>query len=257
MDLHEFDYGSLKAVEHRPWAMPRRPWVMTQSWHDLLFAHWPVERAALSKMIPPTLQLDEFDGRAWIGVVPFFMTNVGPRGVPLPRSASSFPELNVRTYVRVGDRPGVFFFSLDAGSRMAVRTARRLLNLPYFHAAMRVVSDDIRVRFTSQRHHARPPAEFNALYRPTGDVFHARAGTLEYFLTERYCLYGVSRSGGTYRLEIHHGPWPLQTAEAAITRNSVSDASGLRLPDSEPLLHFAKRQDTVAWTPTNLSIDES
>jgi uncharacterized protein YqjF (DUF2071 family) len=252
MDLHQFDYAALSDDSHRPWPLPRRPWFMTQSWHDLLFAHWAVERAALHERIPRPLELDEFDGRPWIGVVPFFMTNVGPRGVPSPRRVSSFPELNVRTYVRANGRPGVYFFSLDAGSALATRAARALFNLPYYTADMRVVSDDVRVSYASRRRRSTTPADFEAVYRPTGPVVHPRRGTLEYFLTERYCLYGFSRAGHPYRLEIHHPPWPLQAAEGTLTECSVASASGLTLPDTAPLLHFAKRQDVVAWLPTRI-----
>jgi uncharacterized protein YqjF (DUF2071 family) len=220
---------------------------MTQSWHDLLFAHWPVERAVLDGKIPPPLELEAFDNRAWIGVVPFLMTNVGPRGVPLPRVLSSFPEVNVRTYVRVADRPGVFFFSLDAGSALAVFAARSLLNLPYHAAEMRIVSEHSHTSFVSRRRQS--AADLEATYGPAGPVFHAQPGTLDYFLTERYCLYGVSHFGAPYRLEIHHAPWPLQRAEATLTKNTLALASGLTLPSTPPLLHFAKRQDVVAWLP--------
>src|SRR4051812_42045561 len=119
MTVHDFDTTILDVVGHRPWALPDRAWVMTQTWHDLLFAHWPVKSSDLRPKVPAAFELDLFDGHAWVGVVPFHMTNVAPRGVPsLPR-VSEFPELNVRTYVRVGDRPGIYFFSLDAGSALA------------------------------------------------------------------------------------------------------------------------------------------
>src|SRR5687768_11161807 len=97
----DFDYRTLDVTSHRPWPMPDRPWVMTQTWHDLLFSHWPVDPAMIRAHVPTGLELDLFDGRAWIGVVPFHMTNVAPRAVPALPGLSAFPELNVRTYVRV------------------------------------------------------------------------------------------------------------------------------------------------------------
>ena len=131
MNRHEFDASIVRRAEHRPWPLPEAPWVMTQTWHDLLFAHWPIDPARLRAMVPREFELDLFDRHAWLGVIPFQMTNVAPRGVPSLPWVSAFPELNVRTYVRVGDRPGIYFFSLDAGSSLAVKTARALFNLPY------------------------------------------------------------------------------------------------------------------------------
>ena len=249
--LHHFDRTILATISHRPWPMPTTPWVMTQTWHDLLFAHWPVDRRQLRSLLPRQLELDLFDGAGWIGIVPFHMTNVAPRGVPLPPWISAFPELNVRTYVRVGDRPGVYFFSLDAGGWFAVRMARSFLNLPYHFASMRVTHRDGAIEYGSRRHESDGTAEFGATYRPTGPAFTASPGSLEYFLTERYCLYHLNRRGTPYRLEIHHPPWALQPGEAQFGRNTMAEASGIVLPTGAPLLHFSKRQDAVAWPPVS------
>jgi uncharacterized protein YqjF (DUF2071 family) len=225
---------------------------MTQTWNDLLFAHWPVDAQALRRLVPRVFELDMFDGRAWIGIVPFSMTNVGPRGVPSLPGVSEFPELNVRTYVRVGDRPGVYFFSLDAGNVLAVKTARALLNLPYFPATMNVARDGDGISYDSRRDDSGSTAGFEATYHARGAAFEPRHGSLEYFLTERYCLYNVDHSGRPYRLEIHHPPWALQHATAEIAHNTMSDAAGISLPATAPLLHFAQRQDAVAWGPHRL-----
>jgi uncharacterized protein YqjF (DUF2071 family) len=252
MITHDFNTEILKEVAHRPWPMPDRPWVMTQTWHDLLFAHWMIDPLELRAKVPPAFELDLFRGGAWIGVVPFHMTNVAPRGVPSLPWVSAFPELNVRTYVRVGDRPGVFFLSLDAGSTLAVQAARSLLHLPYYSASMTVSPKTNGVGYRSRRD-SDPSAEFIATYAPTGDKFISNAGSLEYFLTERYCLYNLHRGGEPYRLEIHHPPWLLQPARADLHRNTMARANGIRLPDEPPLLHFAKRQDIVAWAPSVLA----
>jgi uncharacterized protein YqjF (DUF2071 family) len=233
--------------------MPRAPWVMTQTWHDLLFAHWPVDANLLRARVPAAFPLDLFDGQAWLGIVPFSMTNVAPRGVPSLPWVSEFPELNVRTYVRVDDRPGVYFFSLDAGSTLAVQTARMLFNLPYYSATMTVTPRDGCIDYQSRREGEPQDALLIAAYRPIGAPFRPVDGTLEYFLTERYCLYNLDHGGAPYRLEIHHPPWPLQPAEADFSRNTMAAAAGIALPQAPPLLHFSKRQDMVAWAPTRLN----
>lgn len=248
-----FPYRILDEVAHRPYPMPPRPWVMTQSWHDLLFAHWPVGAHVMQSRLPAGLELDLWDDQAWLGVVPFHMTNVAPRGVPAMPWLSAFPELNVRTYVSVAGRPGVYFFSLDAGNRLAVAAARALFNLPYFSAAMSVEEQNGWIVYDHRRTSDAPPAEWKAHYRPVGSVHSAETGSLEYFLTERYCLYTVGRSNRAKRLDIHHPRWPLQHAEADIAVNTMADAAGIRLPQAAPVLHFAKRQDVVAWLPVEAS----
>ena len=243
--------GILREVVHRPWPLPRRPWVMRQTWNDLLFAHWPIEPALLRPLVPAPFAIDTFDGTAWVGVVPFWMSGVTVRGWPALGRLSTFPELNVRTYVTTEDRPGVFFFSLDAASRLAVWGARTFLNLPYFRATM-TVSSSPAVRYESRRDHTAGSAEFRASYQPEGNPFHPADGTLEWFLTERYCLYHLDRRGGPARLEIHHPRWILQRAQASIEVNTMGRVNGIELPARPPLLHFSKRQDMVAWLPERL-----
>lgn len=247
---HDFNYGILDEVDHRPWPLPDRPWVMTQTWHDLLFAHWPIDPALLASKIPPALELDVYEGQAWVGVVPFRMTNVAPRGIPAVPWFSAFPEVNVRTYVRVAGKAGVYFFSLDAANPVAVAVARTLFRLPYCRAAMTVEDAHGTIHYRSRRRRG-AAAELIATYRPSVSAALARRSSLEYFLTERYCLYTVHRDGRPRRLDIHHPPWPLQAATATFERNTMADAIGIGLPPTAPILHFAKRQDVVVWTPTS------
>jgi len=247
----DFDYSIVEQTAHRPWPMPRRPWLMTQSWHDLLFAHWRVDVSELRRAVPAAFDLDLFDDEAWVGIVPFHMTNVGLRATPSMPWISAFPELNVRTYVRVADRPGVYFFSLDAARRLAVGAARALLNLPYFTADMNVERRGDGVNYASARR-SRERAEFKATYEPVSIPFVPGVGSVEYFLTERYCLYHHNRHGHPYRLEIHHRPWSLQLARATITMNTMAAASHLTLGGGPALMHFARRQDVIAWAPTRL-----
>jgi len=242
----------LTQTAHRPWPLPTGPWVMTQTWYDLLFAHWPVPADALRRVVPPQLELDTYAGQAWLGVVPFGMTQVYPRYTfPVP-GLSHFLELNVRTYVRVGDRPGVYFFSLDAANPVAVAVARAWYRLPYYHARMTKTTDGDWLNYHSYRtHRGAPPAEWQARYRPVGGVYLAQPGTLEHWLTERYCLYTLGPGGAVLRGEIHHAAWPLQLAEAEVTANSMGAAAGLTLPDTPPpLVHFARRIETLEWPIT-------
>ena len=240
-----FDASILEVVSHRPWPMPEAPWIMTQTWNDLLFAHWPADPIAVRARVPRALTVDLFQGRAWVGIVPFRMTNVAPRYVPPLPWLSAFPELNVRTYVTAGDKAGVYFFSLDAASSLAVAAARLLFYLPYFAADMAVVPREDAVGYASHRRGG--GADFIASYRPIGPVFEPAPGTLEYFLTERYCLHTLDPEGRVCTVDIHHPPWPLQEAEAEITTNTLAAAAGLTLPGIQPLLHFSKRQDMVGW----------
>ena len=171
MTQNDFNYDILNDAAHRPWPMPGSPWIMTQTWHDLLFAHWPVDANALRDRVPPGFEIDTFDGQAWIAVVPFHMTNVAPRGVPALPWVSAFPELNVRTYVRVNGRPGVYFFSLDAANPVAVGVARTLAHLPYFTASMQAEQKEGWISYRSRRSSAKgAPVEFSARYRPVSLV---------------------------------------------------------------------------------------
>ena len=204
----------LARQDHRPWPPPDGPWSLFQSWQDLLFAHWPVPAADIAELLPPSLTLDTYDGDAWVSVVPFRMCGVRPRFMPVLPWFSAFPELNVRTYVKSSSaedpRPGVFFFSLDAGNPLAVAIARRFYHLPYFRAQMICRRADEGIRYRSHRSHTgAADADFRAVYRPTGPVYHAAPGSLDQWLVERYCLYSVDGRGRIYRAEIHHTPWPL------------------------------------------------
>jgi uncharacterized protein YqjF (DUF2071 family) len=226
---------------------------MRQRWEDLLFAHWRCSIAALRPHLPAALDIDTFAGDAWIGIVPFRMSNVGLRGLPGLPGARAFPELNVRTYVRHGDRPGVWFFSLDAASAIAVRLARTWFRLPYFHAEMHVNSGDGGVRYSSARtHRGAPDASFDARYGPTGPVALAAPGSLDHWLTERYCLYAGSEARGVWRADVHHRPWPLQPAWAQISHNTMAAAAGIDLSTDAPLLHFARRLDVRVWRPRSV-----
>ncbi len=240
-------------TSHSPRPLPSGRWVMTQRWNDLLFAHWPVAPSALASLLPEGLQIDTFHGSAWLGVVPFWMDRIKLRGVPSLLSARSFPELNLRTYVRdpLTGTPGVFFLSLDAASLLAVTIARTFYSLPYHWAQMRIEQKSEReFSFYSRRRLTSQPVIFKARYRglgPTRRLVESRAGSLEYFLTERYSLFTLDRAGQTMRASIHHIPWPLEEAEAEIEYNDLAAAVGIRLPDEKPVLHYSRRLAVYVW----------
>jgi uncharacterized protein YqjF (DUF2071 family) len=229
------------------------PWVMHQRWTNVLFAHWPVAAEVLRPLLPPPLVIDTFEGNAWLGVIPFAMSNVRPRGIPPLPWASAFLELNVRTYVRYGGRAGAWFFSLDASNPLAVRTARTAVHLPYYDARMDMnVDADGSVHYRSNRtHRGAPPATFDARYRPEGGVRVAAPGTLEYFLVERYVLFSAGRHG-LLDVKIAHPPWPLQRAVARLDRNTMAEAAGVTLSGPPRQLHFASRVDVRTWLPASV-----
>jgi uncharacterized protein len=231
-------------------ARPDGAWILSMRWHDLLFAHWPVPARVLRPLIPAALPLDTFDGVAWIGVVPFRMASVHPRFLPPLGALSSFPELNVRTYIADATHPGVYVFSLDAASAPFVEGARVFPGLPYFRAAMSQRVDGARVEYRSRRTDPRAPAAvLDAAYAPVSAVFSAAPESLERWLTDRLCLYRVARDGAARRLDIAHEDWPLQRADAEFRENTMTAPLGLALPDTVPHLLFAKSLDVVAYPP--------
>lgn len=232
----------------RTWPLPKRPWVMRMTWSELLFAHWAIEPAAVAALLPAGVTLDTRDGRAWIGVVPFLMSNVVPRFCPPIPGLSRFPELNVRTYVIVDKKPGVWFFSLDAANRIAVRVARATFNLPYMNAKMSIRRDEKgTVNYRSQRTHVgEPSAEFDADYAAASEFKQAVPGSLAHWLTARYCLYSSNRKGCLFRGEIDHPPWSLAPADYTERVNTMAKPLGFEWK-SEPHLLMAKPVDVRAW----------
>ena len=236
---------TLDETDHRPWPLPERPWFMGQTWCDLLFMHWPVDPEVLARVVPPQLPLDLRDGSAWLGVTPFEVMGFRFHGTPPAPFVATFPELNVRTYVTVGGKPGIFFHSLDAGSSLAVAGARRSYRLPYFRATASLERQDGTIRYESERVKG-PEAVFAVEYRGKGPEADAEEGSLARWLAERYCLYSLDERRRVMRADIHHPPWPLERAAAAIERNTMARPLGIEL-EGEPVLHYSARQDTVIW----------
>jgi uncharacterized protein len=237
--------GALSEQDHRPWPLPERPWLMGQTWYDLLFAHWPLPTGALRRLVPEPLEVHLHEGQGWIGITPFVIGGLRGRGTPPLPWLSRFPELNVRTYVSYDGRPGIYFLSLDAARLAAVYAARTAYRLPYFHAEMSADRRDGRFRFNSRR--KGEDADFVVEYERGGERLPIEEGSLERWLAERYCLYVVDEQGRVLRADIHHRPWPLEPAEASIERNTMTAPLGIEL-NGQPLLHYSVRQDTLIWS---------
>jgi uncharacterized protein YqjF (DUF2071 family) len=238
-------HPSLARLEHRPWALPEGPWTWRQSWLDLLFAHWPIEAQLVQRLVPAPLRVQEFDGTSWIGLVPFRMAGVMRRPLPDLPGVSAFPELNVRLYVEHQGKPGVWFLSLDATNALAVWAARRFFHLPYYRATMRMEPSGDSFAYSAKRRGTGQVLE--ATYRPTSAVYESKPGTLEHWLTERYCLYAQAPDGTVSRNDVHHAPWPLQAAAATIAENTYFAPHGLSVAGPPATLHFAKRLDVIVW----------
>lgn len=232
------------------WVTDVAPWVLRMRWLDLLFAHWPVDADVLRAKLPAGLELDTFGGRAWLGIVPFTMTDVSPRGVPAVPRFSTFPEVNVRTYVLHRGVAGVWFLSLDADSWLTVRGARRVFHLPYAHARMRSTRTGDDVAYHSARDDGGvPPARFDARYRPTGAARQAEPGSFDKWSTDRMRLFSVAAGGPILRSEIAHAAWPLRPAEAALDATGLAAVHGIELPAEPPIVRFVDRLDVRGWLP--------
>ena len=220
---------------------------MRQHWGKLLFMHWPIDVEFLRPLIPSQLSIDIFDGKAWIGVVPFTMWGIRASFLPAIPGTSAFHELNVRTYVYYRGVPGVWFFSLDAASRLAVWGARKFYHLPYFNARMSLVQRGAKIDYRSTRVDPRgAPAEFEASWIIGASLPQTEPESLEFFLTERYCLYAV-QGEKLYRSRIFHQPWPLQTAALSAHQSTMIEALGIAQPESAPLLHYAESLAVGIW----------
>jgi uncharacterized protein YqjF (DUF2071 family) len=226
---------------------------MKQRWNDLLFMHWPVSPSDLRSKVPSMLVLDTFENQAWIGITPFRICGLRPRGLPPLPGLSQFAELNVRTYVSLNGKPGVYFFSLDAASRIAVMAARAWYRLPYVYARITIDRKSERFVYRSVRPRGTATeAELSLEYEPNGAVTQSAPGSLAFWLTERYRLYAV-RGARVFSADIDHVQWPLQPATAVIHSNTMAASHGIHLPSVPPLLHFSRTLDVRVWRPRRQS----
>jgi len=231
---------------HRLWPLPNLPWIMKQTWNDLLFAHYPIKLEVLQALVPNVLPLDSFNGVGWIGVVPFHMTGIRMRGLPPLPGTDRFPELNVRTYVTIDGKPGVYFFSLDAANQLAVWGAKAFYHLPYVYADMTVKRNGASIGYESKRRSG-DDAQFVCSYRPISEPYHAAKGSFDEWMSERYCLYTLNKKGVPLRCDILHQPWLLQHAEAEFSQNTMLSKQGIQVESDQPILHFSKRIEVRIW----------
>jgi uncharacterized protein YqjF (DUF2071 family) len=215
-----------------------------QRWRHLLFLHWEVPASALAAVLPRELTVDTFEGRAYVGVVPFTMRDVSPWWSPSVPGVSNFDEMNVRTYVHYQGRdPGVWFFSLDAAATIAVLVARAGWSLPYYRASMKLDVSGARVTYRSKRRWPEPtPAELECRYVIGEEIGAAEPGTFEHFLAERYILYAKSKSALLLG-RVHHRPYPLHRAEVSDLRESMVRAAGLPDPAGAPHVLYSPGVD--------------
>lgn len=220
---------------------------MRQCWGKLLFMHWPVDLELLRPLIPSRLTIDTFEGKAWIGVVPFTMWGVKPPFTPSLPGLSAFHELNVRTYVHYNGVPGVWFFSLDANSAPAVWAARTFVHLPYFNARINLNQEEDTITYSSTRtRKGSRPAVLDTSWNIGEKIDESTPESLPFFLTERYCLYSAHRDK-LFRMRIFHRPWPLRQASLNSFSSTMVAALGVPSPMGEPLLHYAEELKVDIW----------
>lgn len=214
-------------------------------WRHLLFEHYPVPPEVVRPHVPDGLDVDTYDGDAWLSVVPFTNVDVRPLGVPR-QFGVRLPELNLRTYVTHGDDDGVYFFSLDAAGILGVLGGRVFHHLPYFYADVTLAASGNRVRFEHRRRHpGARPAEYAATYEPTGELFRPAPGSLVEFLSERYRLY-TAAPGGLRVTDVEHPSWPLQEVTADVERDTLFEGDGFEHPDAEPVRYYSPGVDVHA-----------
>lgn len=237
------------AARRRPSGWP----VMYQTWDKLIFLHWPVPVESIRRFIPERLAIDTFEGQAWIAVTPLTIYGLRPPLFPALPLLSQTNEINVRTYVHLdGNMPGVWFFSLDASNQLAVLGARVGFALPYFHADIHLKTDGRNANFISRRTHG-SNAAFDAAWTLGGALPESQPGSLEFFLTERYCLY-TRKGTRLYRARIHHRAWPLCQVQLHRLQSSMTEAQGLPAVNGTPVIHGQSQGFVVeTWRPEKVS----
>lgn len=223
-------------------------WIMTQTWEHLLFAHWAIPPSMIRSMVPDALEIDTYEGTGWISIIPFMMTGVRLRCLPPIPFTTTFPEINVRTYVKVGGRSGIYFLSLDASNPLITAIARKWYRLPYFEASMNFQKHKEGIEIHSRRVKSPVQTEqFSAAYQPRTDVFIAKKGSLEYWLTERYTLFcECAKTKRIYGANVYHEPWRLQKATVQIHENTLAERR-FSLEDTPSLSLYSRGVQSIVW----------
>lgn len=243
----------IKNTAHPYCSMPSKKWIMRQSWKNLIFVHWPLNPERLRMHIPPSLQIDTFNGSAWLGIVVFEMGGIYPRGLSTLSITSAFPEINVRTYVRYNEKPGVYFLSLDVGDWASLTIAKRWLHLPYHPAKISIQKLKSTFHCSSIRQSSKhEPIIYEGIHTPISEIFFPQEGSLDHWLTERYCFFSTNKKARLYCCEIHHAPWPLQLGKTEVKQNTLFSPFHIDLTGTQPITHFSKGVDSLIWNIKNV-----
>ncbi|WP_409301063.1 YqjF family protein [Peribacillus sp. SCS-155] len=231
-------HKEFKQLNHRPFPLPKSPWILTQVWNDLLFMHWPVKVEDIRKLVPDSLEIDTFKGEAWVSIIPFYVTGMRARYLPPIPMLNQYTELNVRTYVRYQGIPGIYFFSLDADHPLAVLGAKLSTGLPYRQARMKYNKNNNQINFYSNRIKNNKMIDVN--YYPESGPTNPLPGTLDNWLLERYCMYSFIGEN-MFRGDIHHDKWAVASVQASVSRNTMFELlEGNQ--NSPPLMHYCKQK---------------
>ncbi|MGG1677746.1 YqjF family protein [Neobacillus sp. NRS-1170] len=235
-------------IVHRPWPLPSKYWIMRQTWKNLLFLHWPISLEKLRPYVPSSLQIDTYNGSAWLGVILFVIEGIYPRGISSVSVTPKFPEINVRTYVQCDGKPGIYFLSIDVQNWASLNIAKRWYRLPYYSSEISFQKEGQSFQCQSVRKgNANTIISFKGKYFPVSEVYFPKEGTLDHWLTERYCLYSSTNGVNIYCGEIHHQPWPLQKAEIEIVNNTLFTPFHFDLSEVKPTAYFSEGVDSLIW----------
>jgi uncharacterized protein len=232
----------LHNTAHRPWPIPGNNWKYYQEWNNALFLHWRVPVELIKPAIPSGLQVDEISGDTYVSLVAFTMQRIRLRYLPAFPPISDFHEINLRAYVTVDNKPGIYFFSIEASKRLSAMISRMLARLPYQYSPMNVghIGEMYRYRSENKSKGLHLDTEFEITQEEVAK------SAIDNWLTERYCLYHDEGSR-RYRYQIHHHPWKLKKIMMN-TLNMHYRAGDLTLHDRSPdLLHYSPGVKVIAW----------
>lgn len=245
----------LNDIIHRPYPLPSKNWIMRQTWKNVLFLHWPIPLEKLRPHIPTSLQIDTYKGTAWLGIILFVLEGIYPFGLSSISLTPKFPEINVRTYVTYNGKPGIYFLSIDVDNWASLKIAKHWYHLPYHSAHISFQKEGESFHCHSVRRENRnDPLSFHCKYASVSDVYAPKEGTLDHWLTERYCFYSSNNGVSIYCGEIHHQPWPLQKAKIELVNHTLFTPFHFDLPEEKPVIHFSPGVDSLMWNIKKIRI---
>ncbi|QCR31282.1 YqjF family protein [Lysinibacillus sp. SGAir0095] len=227
------------------------PWIMKQTWSDVLFAHYPVSRKVLEMLVPTELKVDTFYQTGWVTIVPYLTSSMHLRGLPPVPGMAPYPGFNIRTYVTMNGKPGVYFFSLTAANFLAAYSAKTFFRLPYLYMDMKYKRVKDLVVFESEK---KSGLQLLCNYKSISAPSHTDNGSLEEWLVERYCVYTISKKGVPLRADILHEPWLLEKAEAEFHQNTLLSTLNIKQGNEKPILHYARKAVVRFWPIARVDI---